>query len=69
MLICIVHWNPLSLIIRVTEVSEPILCIIHLFEITKRKVKKKSENYLLLILNHSQYSYLKTLPYIYSQRC
>lgn len=46
------HWNPLSLIICVTEVSEPILCIIHLFE--KRTVKKKSENYLLVILNHSK---------------
>lgn len=40
MLICIVHWNPLSLIIRVTEVSEPILCIIHLFEITEKGQKE-----------------------------
>lgn len=37
-----------------TEVGEPTLCITHVFEMAKRKVKKKSENCLLLILNHSE---------------
>lgn len=37
-----------------TEVSEPILCITCVLERAKKKVKKKSENYLLLILNHSK---------------